>query len=268
VAGYPIPPAARNPAPPLNVNRRSGAKQILYTALKVKLPRFRNFIDVGHDLVDKGISIMSNSNRERPIGRKAAVLAIGEPIGPELQRVLAFLEYAGIMRRLDSVSRGARGVYQRYLLHYALLLDENALGLGRSYPIADANAALHRRDAHAVVSVRATALLGPNYTSRCTLDLAPCQYCGTPRVSEEAQFCMRCGRPLASTSVYEELLKATIDGLPLTSNKIERLKKFTSIRTVQDILIDDEMKTLLSVPYIGPIWAGRIRGCAEEFVSV
>ncbi|MET0557849.1 MAG: zinc ribbon domain-containing protein [Solirubrobacterales bacterium] len=115
---------------------------------------------------------------------------------------------------------------------------------------------------------RGTRLLGNDFQSRCTLDLAPCQACGTPRLSDDAQFCMKCGRPLTEASIYEELLKAPIERLPLTEKKLEGLKEHTSIRTVGDVLIDDESREIRGVPYVGPIWTARIRNSAEEFVSV
>jgi hypothetical protein len=79
---------------------------------------------------------------------------------------------------------------------------------------------------------------------------------------------MRCGRELKNASVYDELLRAPVSHLPLTPKKLAGLKKYTSIRSIQDVLMDAEEGQLRSVPYIGPIWAARIRRYAEEFVSV
>lgn len=79
---------------------------------------------------------------------------------------------------------------------------------------------------------------------------------------------MKCGKELTNASVYEELLHAPIDGLRLTPKKHAGLIKHTDIRTVQDVLLDDENRKLLSVPRIGPIWAARIHNYAEEFVSL
>ena len=79
---------------------------------------------------------------------------------------------------------------------------------------------------------------------------------------------MTCGRELTNASVYEELLRAPIDLLPLTAKKQVGLREHTKIRTVQDILLDEESTQLRSVPQIGPIWAARIRRYADEFVSV
>jgi hypothetical protein len=79
---------------------------------------------------------------------------------------------------------------------------------------------------------------------------------------------MKCGAPLVDSSVYEELLHAPIDKLPLTRRKIEDILDQTPIRTVQDVLLDEEMRQIRRVTYVGPIWAARIRNAAQEFVSV
>jgi hypothetical protein len=206
-------------------------------------------------------------NRER-VRSKAVVVGIRAPVEKELERIIELLEYAGVVRRLNTVSRGEEGVFERLMLHYALLLSENSLSLGRSPSVGSAVKALSHRDSAAFVRVTGAGLLGDDLVARCTLDLAPCQFCGAPRVSEDAQFCMRCGKPLADVSVYEELLRSPIERLDLTPNKLLGLKSHTDIRTIQDVLLDDENRQLLAVPYVGPIWAARIRNRAEEFVSL
>jgi hypothetical protein len=240
----------------------------IFRALAAKLPRMKNFVDVGVELEGAMARVLTSYNRSKDVHQKAVVVGILDPLGPELTRVLAMLEYAGIARRLDTVSRGAKGVFHRYVLHYAVVLRDNALSMGRSVAVSTAVDALINRDAHAFVRTRGTTLLGAGFEERCRLDLAPCQNCGAPRLSEDAKFCARCGRELKDVSVYDELLHAPIDRLPLTPKKLEGLLKHTAIRTVQDILVDDEYKEIRSVPYVGPVWAARIRRYADEFVSV
>lgn len=177
------------------------------------------------------------------------------------------LEYAGVVRKLSSVSRGIKGSFQRYALHSAIVLRENALSLGKSFSIADIVRTLESRDAHAFARTKGTSLLGTGYEKRCVLDLPPCPKCATPRISEDQRFCMKCGQELRNASVYEELLRTPIDALPLPARKRNGIKQHTPLRTVQDLLLDDNQQ-LLAVPYIGPIWSSRIRTVAQEFVSV
>jgi hypothetical protein len=240
----------------------------IFSTLASKLPRYRHFVEIGQELRGAMAKAIQLYNQDRPIQRKAVTIAIADPLGPEVRRIFAMLEYAGIVRNGQTVSRGVKGVFHRYTVHYAILIEANALSLGRSFSVADVVRALTARDAHAFVRTQASRLLGADYEKRCILDLAPCQNCGAPRVSEDAQFCMRCGKELANVSVYDELLKAPIERLPLTTKKLKGLRNHTSIRTVQDILLDQESAQIRSVPHIGPVWAARIRRHAEEFVSV
>lgn len=240
----------------------------IFLALSSKLPRFKHFVEVGKELEGSVIRRLRAFNKGRDLKQKAVVVALEEPIRPELDRILNFLEYAGLIRRMSSVSRGVKGRFQRYTLHYAIVLAENVLSLGKSYTLAAAVDSLRSRSAHSFVRGRGETFLGVRFAERCTLDLPPCRTCGAPRVAPEQRYCMRCGAELTNVSIYEELLKAPIDELPLTKNRIARIKQHTGLRTIQDIILDDELQAIRTVPYVGPIWASRIRNYAQEFVSV
>ena len=241
----------------------------IFRALKGKLPRFRHFVETGAKLDLAMVAALRRFNAiDGSRESKATVIGLREPIGGELERMLNMLEYAGVVRKISAVSRGVKGRFERYSIHYAIIIADTALGLGKSYSSAAVVAALSERDAHAFVRTDGDNLLGVNFQKECTLDLPPCKKCGTIRVSDEQRFCMKCGNELANASVYEELLRRPIDELPLTAKKIEGIKAHTDIRTIQDVILDDEVQQLRTVPYIGKFWATRIRIYAEEFVSV
>lgn len=240
----------------------------VFQALSIKLPRYSHFIEVGRELENAMVRALKKFNSSRSVGHKAVAVAIGEPLQPELAKVVSLLEYAGVLRNFGSSSRGEGRFYRKYAIHYAVLIEENALSLGKTFSLSDLIASFLKRDRLAIVHSRGDSLLGQNFSERCTIDLAPCQSCGAARVSEDARFCVQCGSKLSDASIYEEVLKTAVDQLPLTANKIEGLKKHTQIKTVQDILLDEEMKEIRKVPYVGPVWASRIRNAAEEFVSV
>ena len=127
---------------------------------------------------------------------------------------------------------------------------------------------LSATSAHAFVRAQDTSLLGADYKRRCTLDLAPCTKCGAARPSQAARFCVNCGNELKNTSLYDDLVKAPITRLPLTKKKLRSLRDNTSIRTVQDILVDEDSNEIRKAKYIGPVWTARIRTAAQEYVSV
>lgn len=250
------------------ISSHADSVRAVFNSLAEKMPRYRSFVELGDELETALVQAIRRFNTERQIDRKAVVVAISQPIGTELLRVLDMLEYSGAIRKLDSVSRGVKGVFQRYEVHYALLLKANALALGRSPSAAGSIEALRSRDAHAFVRTTGEGLLGKGFVERCRLDLAPCQVCGSARLSEEAQYCMRCGNRLSEASIYEELLQAPISRLGLTPKKLESLKKYTSIRTVKDIILDQESVEIRKAHQIGAIWAKRIQRYAEEYVNV
>ncbi len=240
----------------------------IYGALRRKLPRFKHFVTVGDQVENEMSNSLRKFNEGRPNDSKAVVVAVKHPIEKELERVFSLLEYAGLIRSMDKVSRGEKGVFQRYMLHYAVVITDNALNLGKSFGIGSIVTALTKRDAHAFVRVQGASLLGEGFEEKCKLDLPPCQKCQAPRLEQDQRFCMRCGAQLADASVYTDLLHAPISKLPLTNRKKEDLQRHTSISRVQDILLDEDMQQILSVPGIGPVWAARIRNAAEEYVSV
>ena len=211
----------------------------IFAALRDKLPRFKRFVDVGLELERSIARTLRTYNQSKLPGReKTSVVGIADPITAELSRILGLAEYAGMLRHLGSVSRGVKGVFRKYSLHYALVLEENSLSLGKSFGLDDIIRSLSSTSAHAFVRARPSALLGADYQDRCTLNLAPCPKCGAPRTTEDARFCMKCGTELRDVSIYEELINAPIENLPLTQNKVEGLRTHTTVRTVQDILLE------------------------------
>jgi hypothetical protein len=236
-----------------------------FQSLSAKLPQYSQFIEMGGKLENAKVNHLKRYNQSRYAHKKTVVVGIAEPVEPALSQILALLEYAGIIRPMGVIHRGNKLFYRKYALHYAIDINENSLSLGHNYALSTLITALTKRDPHAVTLSRGIGLLGRDFQMLCALDLPPCQNCGTARVYEEAKFCVECGRRLLKFSIYEELLKGTIDKLPLPKKKIEALKKQTSIRTVEDILLDEE--NIMQINGIGAFWANRIHNAALEFVG-
>jgi hypothetical protein len=243
----------------------------LFQEVAEKLPRYRNFVDVGNDVEGRVLGVIRSVNTKRArdgAASRAVGVAIGLPIPGELDRVISLLEYSGVVRRTGVSSRGGRGQYEKVQLHSSLLISENALGLGRNPSTESIRRGLQRRGADDFVRRKSVAVFDPEMEERCKLNLTPCFTCQTPRISDDAQFCFKCGAPLTEQSVYMDLLQAPIERLRLTPRKLDRIEQHSALRTVQDVLLDDRNLQLLGVPYIGPVWAARIRTRADEFVSL
>lgn len=238
----------------------------VFSSLAAKLPRFKNYISTGQQLKIKLLEICNEFNKEKEFDKKVQVFGVKEPLNRNLGKILQFFEYSGTLRKLKSHSRGKIGSYQRYQFHSAVIYEGSGLGLGQTFSTNDLIKSLSNHDAREFCKTSASKLL---YTEieNLSLNLPACNSCGANRQSTEQKFCMECGSRLTDASIYIELLKKPIAELPLPKKKIEGIKKYTNLKTVQDI-IADESQTLLNVPHIGKVWSTRIKNMAEEYVSV
>lgn len=241
--------------------------QQIFKSLKAKLPTYASFVDQGTLFLRQAVQTVKDYNGKTSKGKTVSV-AIVEPLSSELKTLLSFLEYSGLVRPRGNVSRGEKGTFALFDLHYALLVEANAVLAQKAFTISDVAESLAKRDAHAFARTTSEKLLGTaNIAAILPLQLPPCEVCSTPRASPEAKFCMRCGSPLSLKSTFETAVQQSIGLLPLTSKRVESIEKQSSIKTVKDILLDKDHKELLKVKMIGPIWATRISRYAEEFVE-
>lgn len=239
----------------------------IYSSLGSKVPKLKNYVAAGDLAWRRILDWLRSHNAAHSKEKKASIVGIAEPIPPNLERILHMMEYAGLVRESGSASRGIMS-FRKYQVHFALLISENALALGRNSAIKAVNDALNSRDSQAIVRLRSGSILNEEELANCTLNLLPCAVCSTPRSFPEQRFCMSCGAELRDGSVYLDLLKTPIEQLPLPRAKIEGIAAHTNLKTVHDILMDDEAQQLRSVPRVGAIWSKRIRTVADEFVSV
>lgn len=249
------------------ITTQSESVHAVFQNIADKLPRFANYVALGDRFFARGTAALREFNRGKPPTRKSATVGLAEPYADELDRTLRFMEYAGLIRRVEDLSKGVKGNYRRYSLHYACLVDANGLALGKNYRLGDVVSALRKPLAHSLVKTKAESLLGRDYAKQCTLALPPCPKCGTARLSEEQKFCMNCGNELRSASVFAELLRAPITRLSIPQRKKDALQA-SNILTVQQILSDESQRFRKPGSSIGPIWARRIVTVAEEYISV
>lgn len=238
----------------------------VHRSIGTRLKLYRNFVELGRDLEAEIVARIRLYNASRKRAAASTIIGIQEPVPSELEKSLQFLEYAGVTRKWPSHSRGKRR-FERYSLHYSILISENALGLGQSYKISDITSSLKSPDQRFYYCATPSNLIAQEIQGQCRLALPPCQGCGTERVTESQKFCTSCGAELTEASIYKQLLSTSIAELPLTKKKIEGILRHTKLRTVQDIVTDDA-QVIKRVPYISKVWAQRIRTIAEEFLSV
>jgi energy-coupling factor transporter ATP-binding protein EcfA2 len=240
----------------------------IYDSLKIKLPMYEKFVDAGTSFFEKCLTLNKDFNRGSGVSRQSSMIGIKRPISHELSRVIGFFQYAGLISKQGISSRGGKGVYEIFELHYSAIVERNVFFSSRAINVDDYCAAFSSRPNHHYPRHTEQSVLDVEKASEVfTLALPPCEVCKTPRVSGEAKFCANCGAKLKDASVFENIVSQDVSSLPITENRAESIKAHSRIRTIKDVLMDHENAELRSVHMIGPVWAQRIRSYAEEFIA-
>ena len=247
------------------IEENSNNVKDVYTSLKFKLPIYKDFIDNGTRFFDRVIEILKEYNKGGEIDRQTTIIGIKTPIEAEISKVLGFLEYAGLLCPVGDSKRGNKGVYDLFALSNSVIIERNVFFSARSINTQNYVAAFEGRPGHIYPRVTTETIFNSKeISSLFELSLPPCQKCKTPRINEDAKFCINCGSELTSVSIFEGIVNQDISVLPLTPNRIAAIKKNSKIRKIKDILMDHDRRQLRSVPMIGRIWAKRIANYAEE----
>lgn len=247
-----------------------GNTRKLFSSLSAKVPVYKAFVETGDDMLRGSLGLIKEYNKGKPVDQQSVSIAIStEELTPEITKIFEFFQYAGLcLPKEDLVSRGIKGRFQLYAMHYAGIIDSNAFFSAKAINVSDYVAAFGRRNAHEFTRTKAESLLaGRRPDAAFALSLPPCAVCSTPRAFAEAAFCSRCGSALTTPSTYNALMNADIDQLPLTPNRIQKIRSQSSIKKIKDILLDSEHRELLKVDRVGKFWAARIVSLAEEFVE-
>lgn len=240
----------------------------IYDSLKIKLPMYRNFIDTGSIFYDQMLRIVKEFNKGSDVMKQSSIVAINRPISAEMEKVIGFFQYAGLLSPRGISNRGGKGVYELYELHYAAIIDRNIFFSSRAISVEKYVEAFKKRPNHYYPRHSESSLMsGVNFDEAFSLALPPCEVCKSPRVSDKAKFCMECGAKLKDASIFEDIVNQDIENLPITRGRADSIKKSSKIRKIKDVLMDHENKELRKVNMVGPIWARRIRGYAEEFIA-
>lgn len=251
-----------------SINRNYEQTMKIYTSLKVKLPLYERFVIEGNTIFIKIIESLKEYNKNKQVSNQSVMTAIKQPLAPEISKVIGFFQYCGLLLPKGPLSKGEKGVFEQYVVHYAALINRNVLLGTTSVNAANYVEAFEKRNAHEYNRVSLDRLIpSEEIREKFSLSLPPCKKCSAPRISEHAKFCSNCGAALQGGSIYEALLNTDISVLNLTENRVKNIKKFSNIRTIKDIIMDTDNRELRSVPRIGPYWAGTITSYAKEFIE-
>ena len=240
----------------------------VYESLAYKLPAYRSFISAGQSVYQRILSQIKAFNKLKDESNQALEVGFRRPLPADLEKVVSFFQYAGLLMPVGENSRGVKGVFDLYMVHFGDLITENAIIGKRTKSISSFVTAFTAQTHQAWPRMSAESLVPENERAQLfRLALPNCQVCGTERASEQAKFCQNCGSQLKNTSVYEQLTGQDISVLPLSKRMVKRIKENSTIRTVRDILIDNDRANLRGIPMIGPVRTALISNYAEEHVA-
>jgi hypothetical protein len=240
----------------------------VYDSLLYKLPAYKVFVETGREIYYRIVATIKEFNKDKPDDNQALEVGIKKPIQPEIDKVIGFLQYAGLLMPVGQNSRGIKGVFELYMVHFGDLITENAI-IGRRAKSVSAFVTAFKAQTHqAWPRIAPESLARPGrFPALFRLTLPHCQNCGAERASEQAKFCQNCGTQLKTSSLYDDLVNQDISVLPLSPRMVTRIKKNSNIRKIKDILIDTARVNLRSIKFIGPVRATHIANCAEEHVA-
>lgn len=241
----------------------------VYDSLQYKLPSFSNFVSSGDSVYQSIVLQLKEFNNGKLFRAQGVEIGLKKPIPQNLERVLGFFQYAGLIMPTGENSRGVKGVFEIYMIHFGDLITENAIVGARTKRIESFVEVLQTQSHQAWPRIDANNLIDSRHLgeSAFKLKLPHCQNCGSERISEHAKFCHNCGSQLKSTSLYDELVNQDISVLPISATLVRRIKSESRIRKIRDILIDSDKTQLRGVGMIGPVRAQRIANWAEEHVA-
>jgi ABC-type polar amino acid transport system ATPase subunit len=240
----------------------------IYDSLRIKLPMYSIFVERGADIFEKFITIVKDFDKNFPLLKQSSSIAIKRPVSAELNKVIGFFQYAGLMSYQGISPRGGKGVYEIYELHYSAIIERNVFFSSRSINADNYCMAFKNRPSHHYPRHTEAGMLEQLGGSQIfALALPPCPNCNTPRLSEESKFCANCGVKLKDASIFESIVSQGIENLPITQNRANSIKSNSKIITIKDILMDTDNRQLFKVPMVGRYWAKKIKTYAEEFIA-
>lgn len=241
----------------------------VYSSLEAKLPSLKSYVTNGEYIYRVLLDSIKEFNAGKSRTEQTMQFGIRNPLDTNLEKVISFYQYAGLIMPIGDYSRGENGVFSVYELHIGDLVTDNAIVSRRTKSISLYLEVLRAKKHQTWPRTFSNKILETSRLSGSDfkISLPQCQVCGTERPTPEAHFCPNCGSRLKSSSAYEHLADQDISVLDISSAMKERIKRNSQIRKVRDILIDSSREQLMSIKYIKKARAVKIVGAAEEYVS-
>lgn len=223
-----------------------------FLSLATKQPQYKFYVQTGYDLFNKIIATMVKENKEALAkNEQQFILGIlkdhddGKKLTKDLKIITRLLEETGLLARVGEVKHGQSSsgkprVYERFIPHFTLLINEGGYQIGRSSLNSNfAQYINYPKSKHPCRKNSFADFLEIAELEKLSLDLPPCSRCSNPRSDIAQRFCMYCGNELINKSTFEELISRKIEDLPLSEWLKSKILKETRIETVADIIFEN-----------------------------
>ena len=243
-----------------------------YFSLIQKIPQYRMIINTGFVLFKKAIEIITEENKTLQNEKQIQVGILRER-HLKFDRMVKLLIEAGLLYELEPVRHGgSEREYNRYILHLLFLLKNRTFSSDRGFNPQNIVAFINRKSSKHPIRRSFDTILSREQIENIRLDLPPCNYCKTPRLTEDQKFCHSCGHQLVEQSTFEKCMNLPIDNLPISERLKRRIKVQTRVETIGDLLnLPAPARALQKADYIGPKRSEMIyrkaKSLAEEFLA-
>lgn len=211
-----------------------------YLSIGDKLKQYKGVIGLGDEFLTSIVSNLKKFNHERidrDENRFEKVIAVGVTgIPPKAERMIRFLVEAGLLYETDDISHGPGRKLRRFIPHVVLLLESRVLTKSRGFKPSELLEILDKKSAKHPSRPSFDALVAKDKLHMLNLNLPPCNSCHAERMTEKQKFCHECGKPLVDHSTFKECMAKPLSELPLTKFQILAIEKFTSFKTVEDVI--------------------------------
>lgn len=246
-----------------------------YRSLKNKLPRLESIITVGEHTLLKSVDLIKQANLSLlDSDLKQVIIAVENENNPLFTRMINLLVELGLFLRLPTVSHGEDRQYERYIPHFALLINSRAFSqASRGFSAQNEVNFIKRKNTKHPIRRTIRTLIGEDKSTDLHLTLPPCRKCSAPRINDSQKFCHNCGSVLIDESSFSKCMALELYKLPrLTSWQSRKMKELEAMKTVGDILsIQDPGTELRKLNRVGQKTANRILQnvflYVEEFLS-
>jgi hypothetical protein len=256
------------------INEHLSARINEYRSLSMKVPKFRDLISFGEDVLDKFASLLKDANIKL-LSKKEKQIFVGiekDGITPIVERMFNLLVEAGLIYDSGEVKHGTpQRIYQRFIPHSAMLISLRVFSTHeKSGAVKQILDGFSWKNTKHPLRRSLSRLISKERINLLSFALPACTVCHAQRIHDNQKFCHNCANQLVDASTFNLCLDTKLDVVPgLTKWQKKKISEsLPSLKTIRDYLAkQDPAADLLLIKGIGDKRATRIVDVLESFVD-